>query len=268
MSFKQFSAMKVIVVAVLLFVMCPAIMAGQMINHFNLSDAKWNVAKTVPMGSPQFPNFAATTTTVYGIQGDSLVNGEVWCKLFSSNDSLFQNNLVFCGLVKSINNTVLFINAQNILDTLYDFNLNVGDSVLYDLYNVLPNWIKVVTIDSVLLNGAYYKRLKFSEPALIAFDYLNEVWIEGVGSIHGPLFPNAPVKFTSEAPDSMLLTCSSANTQLVWQHIGYSGCFVNNILGVASPEIATVKLFPNPSIGIINIECNSNNKYLFELISC
>jgi hypothetical protein len=79
-----------------------------------------------------------------------------------------------------------------------------------------------------------------------AFDELNEIWIEGIGSIHGPLFPNFPVKFSQEMPDSMLVTCSYSDHQQVWQHPSYAGCYVNIVLGVSKLEIFDFKIYPNP----------------------
>ena len=182
----------------------PSIIWGQVINHFDNLDSKWNVAKTYPAANQQNPNFVKTTTTVYGFQNDTLINDEQWFKVYSTNDSLFQNNLLYHGLLREENQKVLYIDTLNQLTTLYDFSLNVGDSVLFDIHGIYPEWLKVVNVDSILINGDYYRKLKFDELTMNAFDELNEIWIEGIGSIHGPLFPNFPIKFSQEIPDSML----------------------------------------------------------------
>ncbi|MDY0343801.1 MAG: T9SS type A sorting domain-containing protein [Lentimicrobium sp.] len=226
--------------------MLPAILWGQIINHFDNLDSKWNVAKTYPAANQQNPNFVATTTTVYGFQADTVINSVQWFKVYSSNDSLFQNNLVYRGLLRTENNKVFYLDTLNQLDTLYDFNLNLGDSVLYHLYGMFPEWLEIINVDSIQISGEYYKRLKFAEPTMNAFDELNEIWIEGIGSIHGPLFPNFPVKFSQEMPDSMLVTCSYSDHQQVWQHPSYAGCYVNIVLGVSKLEIFDFKIYPNP----------------------
>lgn len=248
---KQREMKTTILLSILLL---PTILFGQVINHFDNLDSKWNVAKTYPAGNQQNPNFVATTTTVYGFQGDTLINSEQWFKLYSASDSLFQNNLVYRGLLREENNKVFYLDTLNQLDTLYDFSLNVGDSVLFDLYGMFPEWLQVVNVDSVHINGGYYRRLKFAEPTMNAFDELNEIWIEGIGSIHGPLFPNFPVKFSQEMPDSMLITCTFSNNQHVWQHQSYPSCYVNIILRVDHLEFYDFKIYPNPFTDRIHID--------------
>lgn len=232
----------------------PSILWGQGVNHFDNLDSKWNVAKTYPAANQQNPNFVATTTMVFGFQGDTIINSEQWFKLYSTNDSLFQNDLVYLGLLRAENSKVFYIDTLNQFDTLYDFSLNVGDSVLFDLYGMYPEWLQVVHVDSIQINGDYYKRLKFDEPSISAFDWVDEEWIEGIGSKHGPLFPAFPIKFSEEMPDSMLVTCTFSNSQQVWQHPSYQICYVNIALGVDQLEIYDFKIYPNPFTDRIHIE--------------
>ena len=64
----------------------PMLLFGQVTSHFNNLDSKWNVAKTYQNANMQNPNFVATTTTVYGFQGDTLINSDLWFKLYSTSD--------------------------------------------------------------------------------------------------------------------------------------------------------------------------------------
>jgi hypothetical protein len=251
--------MKTIIIFSILLL--PSILWGQVINHFDNLDSKWNVAKTYPAANQQTPNFVATTTTVYGFQGDTLINNEQWLKLYSTRDSTFQNDLLYRGLLRAENSKVLYLDTLNQLDTLYDFSLNVGDSVLFDLYGMYPEWLHVINIDSVQINAAYYRRLKFEEPSVSAFDWLDEEWIEGIGSKHGPLFPAFPVKFSEEIPDSMLLTCTYSDNQQIWQHPSYQSCYVNIVLGVNQLKFSDFKIYPNPFVDKIHIENIGLQKY-------
>ncbi len=249
--------------------MFPTLLWGQTVNHFDNLDSKWNVAKTYPAGNQQNPNFVATTTTVFGFQGDSLINNEQWFKLYSTNDSLFKNNLIYRGLTRSDNDLVLYRNTLNQLDTIYNFNLQMGDSVLFNLYGGMhPEWLPVIVIDSIQLNGEYYRRFKFAEPGISAFDWLDEEWIEGIGSIHGPLFPSIPVKFSEETPDSMLLTCSFSNNHQVWQNPFYLSCYVNKVLGIERPDILDFKIFPNPFSDRIHFETSIAEDFDLQLFNC
>ncbi|MDO9512101.1 MAG: T9SS type A sorting domain-containing protein [Bacteroidales bacterium] len=253
---------------ILSILLLPSILWGQVINHFDHVDSKWNVATTYPAGNPQNPNFVATTTTVFGFQGDTLINSEQWFKLYSTNDSLFQNNLLYRGLLREENNQVFYIDTLNQLNTLYNFSLNVGDSVLFDLDNgMYPEWLQVVNVDSIQINGDYYRRLKFAEPTMTAFDELNEQWIEGIGSIHGPLFPNFPVKFSQEIPDSMLVTCTFSYNQHVWMHPSYPSCYVNIVLSVEKLELYDFKIYPNPFTDRIQIENTGLQPYELTILN-
>ncbi len=245
----------------------PSILWGQVINHFDNLDSKWNVAKTYPAANQQNPNFVATTTTVFGFQGDTIINSEQWFKIYSSNDSLFQNDLLYRGLLRAENSKVFYLDTLNQLDTLYDFSLNVGDSVLFDLYGMYPEWLQVVNVDSIQINGNYYKRLKFAEPTMNAFDEFNEVWIEGIGSIHEPLFPNFPIKFSQETPDSMLVTCSFSNSQQVWQHPSYQSCYVNIVLSIDQFELYDFKIYPNPLTDRIHIKNSGLQQYKLTILN-
>jgi hypothetical protein len=62
--------------SIFLTLVLPTLLWGQMINHFDNSDSKWNVARTYPDANQQNPNFVATTTTVFGCNGDTLINNE------------------------------------------------------------------------------------------------------------------------------------------------------------------------------------------------
>lgn len=240
----------------------PMLVFGQITNHFDNLDSKWNVAKTYPNGNLQNPNFVATTTTVYGFQGDTLINGNLWFKLYSTSDSLFQNNLVFKGLTRTDNNRVLFLDPSNQLDTLYDFNISLGDSVLFNLYGQFPEKIPVINIDSIQINGQFYRRFHFAEPTIInAFDLLSEVWIEGIGSVHGPIFTNFPIKFSTEIPDSLILTCTYSNSQQLWQHPSYNSCYINMVLGLDNKTKTDLTIYPNPVQDIIKLNLTKLDNY-------
>ncbi len=239
---------------IFLTIIYPSILFGQVVNHFENISSNWNVAKTYPNATQQDPTFVETITTIYGFQGDTVVNGEQWFKLFSTKDSLFQNNLLYRGLLRKENDKVFYLDTLDQLDTLYNFSLEVGDSAFFDVNGTNPEWLEVLDVDSIVINGNYYKRIEFAEPSVSAFDELNEIWIEGIGSIHGPLFPNNPVKFSGEMPDSMLLTCSFSNNQHFWQHLHYQDCYVSNSLSIDNIKQIELNVYPNPFTDIIHIE--------------
>ena len=239
----------------------PSIVLGQNTNHFVNLDSKWYVAKTYPNANQQNPGFVQTTTTVFGFQGDTTINSEQWFKLYSTNDTLFQNDLLYLGSLREENNKVFYIDTMNQVDTLYDFNLNVGDSVLFDLNSTGAEWLEIIDVTTIQINGESYDQLKFSEPTMTGFSDLNEIWIEGIGSIHGPIFPNKPRRFSHEIPDSMLVTCSFSDNQYVWQHTSYDDCYVNIVLGIDQSDMFDFSVYPNPFSDIVHFENNGLGTY-------
>ncbi|MCF8461046.1 MAG: T9SS type A sorting domain-containing protein [Flavobacteriales bacterium] len=230
----------------LLYIICPLFLCAQTVNHFENSTSKWFVADTYPNGNQQNPSFVQTTTTVYGFAGDTTIQGELWFKTYSSSDTSFTTGLEFQGLLKADDGYVVFQDPTNAIDTLYNFNLELGDSVLYNFWGQNEEYIYVVDIDSIPINGEMYKRLSFDEP-IFGFFLMDERWIEGIGSIHGPLFPLHPEAFSTEAPSSLDLVCSHVGQILYWDNQFYNTCAVNIILDVENAEASNFDIYPNPS---------------------
>lgn len=233
---------------------------GQDSIHFVDSTATWNVAKTYPHGDIQHPFFVETLTKVYGFDGDTLFENKLWNKIYSTSDSDFFSNKTYLGNLREENGLVIFIDTSNVIDTIYDFNLLIGDSIKYD-FGIDSSYISISSIDSILINGSYHKRFFFTEPTgPNAFTILQEIWIEGIGSVHGPLFPAKPAVFSTEMPDSMYLTCYKNNDTIIWSNPYYNECYINIALSLNdSPEtIKGILIFPNPVTYELTIDLPQN----------
>lgn len=190
-------------------------------DHFSNSTARWNVINTIIDSSPYDPNFIGVNTTVYGFKGDTSISNQKWLKMFSTSDSSFLTNLKFEGYIYSNNNIVLFSHKGNTIDTLYDFNINYNDSVYFDFpVNIRPKqYIKAKLIDSVTFVNDQYKQISFNEPTgPSAFDELEETWIQGIGSVHGPLHPLNLATYSTEDGDANEtdLACTKIKDALVY----------------------------------------------------
>jgi hypothetical protein len=236
----------------LVFLTVSIITLGQNQIRFDNSGAMWTVAKTYPHANLQNPNFIETSTKVLGYNGDTLIGSDQWVKMYKSSDSNFLSNLAYQGNIRETNGIVAYMDTNNYVHTLYRFNLQVGDSVLYN-FESGDYYLKVESIDSIVINGAYYKRFHFQEawfPPL----YLKEVWIEEIGSIHGPLFPANPKFFETESPDSAYLTCFMFNNSTLWNNPNYAQCYINIILGTENLTKSEIKIFPNPVNNHLSVE--------------
>jgi len=221
-------------------------------------DATWNVARTYPDGNQDNPSFVATTTTVYGFSGDTLIDDELWDKFYFTSDSNFVVGLTYVGCMQEAGGIVVFMDTTNVVDTLYNFNLDVGDSVFYD-FGIVGIYLKIETIDSIEIDGQSFKRFYFDEP-ILGFVDINEIWIQGIGSVHGPLFPAYPKAFAQEYPDSLILTCFKIENQVIWDNPNYDACYINIVLSVDELHISNFKIYPNPAQNQLFITSESGIK--------
>lgn len=231
---------------------------GQTTINFVDPDATWNVARTFPNGNPENPYFIETTTKIYGYQGDTLINNELWLKMYVTSDSSFSTDLIFLGLVKEQNGLVIFHDTTNSIDTIYNFNIQVGDSVSYNFYGVGIEYLKIVNIDSIVINNSFHKRFFIEESSFEPF-HLEEYWIEGIGSVHGPLFPKYPVLFSQELPaDSLFTTCYKIENNIIWNNPNYDSCYVNIVMSNNELLDNSLRIFPNPVKNVLRIEIPTN----------
>jgi len=209
---------------------------------------KWWVADTYPNGSQSDPSFTETRTTAFGYSGDSLIEGTSWSKLVSYEFGDTAMAGVTEGHVFSSGDLVLFMDLNGELDTLYDFSLDLGSSITYAAHGNSET-VEVTAVDSIWLAGAYHRVISFQPFTTFIPDQLTEEWIEGIGSIHGPLFPLRTRTFSTEVPgDSLMLTCYAQNGSTIWTHPGYEACVSNIILSAVDvePRGSDLRPWPNP----------------------
>ena len=235
----------------------PTLIFGQ-VNHFANSTSEWNVVREYPNPSPIDPFFIESRTKIYGFNGDTIVNGIQWGKMFSTFDSAFLNNLNFLGFVRSENGYIFRTTLFNSIDTLYNFNLSIGDSVFFNIPNK-QQFIPVIQKDSIAINGLFYDRFEFAEPVGVnSFTVFGEVWIEGIGSVHGPLFPLNPQEFSSEITDKLQLTCTRVSSLQYWSHPLYNQCIINNVLKIEDHQLNSINIFPNPFSDMLVVDLGNH----------
>lgn len=242
--------------SLLLFtIQLPLILIGQPIQMFTDPTATWYVADTYPNGSPQAPGFVETLSTKYNYNGDTLINGATWYALYSTEGPDQSVAPVLEGWINVANDIVLILDTADVVHTLYDLSVQVGDSVPYRLYEPDTIYLEVTLIDTLVVDGNEHRVVHFGQPPFIAMDVHDERWVEGLGSIHGPLFPARPRTFSTEVPgDSLILTCFSLADTLYWQHPGYDECETNIIQSFEEhSDDPDLTVWPNPGLDQLNI---------------
>lgn len=177
-----------------------------------------------------------TTYNTYWVNGDTLINGDLFYRLFDGNtmatfikpDSL----KVWCG------------EDPGNLRLLFDYGLMPGDR--FQFYGInypygKENLNRVVTsVDSVLIGGVFRKRIHFSP--FVSYG-IGPLFIEGIGDVN---FGGIELDYSYVAwwANTTTLLCFSSNgTNL------YGNC----VTGVKYITAET-RIFPNPTTGLLEAD--------------
>jgi len=216
-------------------------------HHFPDSNAVWNF------------NFIlycmyGTANQDYSIMisGDTLINSQTYHKLttpFVQSFSTGTCDEILTGYKGAIrqdttNRKVFYIPPNNLTEQLlYDFNMQVGDTVqgYIEGYAYEPDIVQ--SIDSVLVGNNYRKRWNINTCYNIHF-------IEGIGSTYG-LIQQSPGCITDHADYS--ITCFQQNGQSLHPDTT-SNCQLITSVNTFNPTSNQVKVFPNPSNGFFTVD--------------
>jgi hypothetical protein len=207
----------------------------------------------------------------YVIKGDSTYNSFNYKKYYKTTDSsLTLDSLKFVGLVRQDkpNKKIFGIPSTYFTEVLmYNFNLNLNDTVsvkpLVQYFWQTHRKLKVISKDSVLINGQYRNRLKlgaseypFPPPPWI------ETWIEGMGSSYGPLSSGL-----SDPPASCdcfpTLLCQKIGSLTVYVNPVYNTCYkaiCSTINIFEQNNITALNVYPNPTDGVLNVNAGVSVK--------
>lgn len=145
------------------------------------SNAYWNEIEFY-QGQCDPPAYCKRT---YFLQRDTVIDDYSYNKIYSNDGS----SISYVGGLREENKRIyLYYTWCDHSVLLYDFNLNVGDTIVTaclaaECDTLLNQYMTVVSVDSVLLQDNSYRRR-------INFDWgPEESWIEGIGSVSGLLYP-------------------------------------------------------------------------------
>lgn len=227
----------------------------------------WFVARTFPEGNIQNPSFAATRTTRYFFNGATEFGGEIWLRLLAHHTWDGSPSSTYMGAVRQTGSLVLFLDTTLTVDTLYNFNLQVGDSMRYPDFGAPSPYLTVEAIDTVMIQDYPHRRYKFSEYPQTLEDLFTDTWIEGMGSIHGPLAPRMPssLGYHYGFPDSTRTTCYFRWQDQLWHHPGYPSCTSNILMGMEGPDKPVAHLYPNPATDAVKVDGLPSGKWPYRI---
>jgi len=143
-----------------------------------------------------------------------------------------------------LNKKVFYIPpAETTEQLLYDFNMQVGDTVKGFLETFSYHDDTIISIDSVKVDSTYCKRWNINTCYNIYF-------IEGIGSTYG-LIEQSPGCITDQA--DYTITCFQQNGQTLYPDTT-TNCQVITAVNSLDEISNHVKIFPNPSVNSITVQ--------------
>jgi hypothetical protein len=213
-----------------------------------------------------FYNGSAT----YQLDGKVLINGNWYSKMLHYEPHCQAvSTSCLCESFVSLDTTTKYIrqdtaqkkvwlynSSLNSDEILYDFNLNVGDTIdstkaYWTRYvQITDHWI-VTSIDSILINGNYRQQFNYSA------GFLPGSAIEGIGALHGLMYrPNdfeyvATLHYFSE--DNRFFYCDNCSTDTsFWEHL-----FCHDFaLDISEIKDYSFSISPNPAHDNFTITLN------------
>jgi len=237
----------------ILFLLTQNLSIGQSYKYhpFVFPNSQWN---EISWEAPEPPSYCALSYKYsLFISKDTLINNQNYYKIYKSGRSYancpytaqpYEN--IYVGAIRqdSVHKKVSFVPYENSTDTLlYDFNLNIGDT-LPQTYNNYKGHYYVLKTDSALVGKVYHKRFLLGLVGQAAKVDTNVSIIEGIGSTYG-LFNLMMPPFES----GTYLVCYSANND---NYPANSNC--NKVLAITTTQKLTTSIYPNPTISKFTIE--------------
>lgn len=190
---------------------------------------------------------------------DTIINDIIYKKLFMFYDSVFiKNKATFIGGIREDENKRVYFKSDSFLHEfkpmnwmydyneiiLYDFSLDVGDTIKN--INCMPedDVLVISKIDSVLIDNRYRKMFHFNPMPWIK-------WIEGIGNLNGLLFTSGDIP-TNGTYGSLI--CFKGNKKILYFNNDYSECFpVLTGIETNKEDYSNIHVLPNPSNGNIGL---------------
>ncbi len=226
------------------------------------SSSVWNFQRDVSCSSV----FWYTNNFSITISGDTIISSQTYHKLLKPFFTQFSNSTSCTGgesvgylgafRQETINKKVFFIQPYDSLEMLlYDFNMQVGDTVKGYIEQFASQKDTVISIDSILVGSDYRKMWKINQ------DY-NIFFIEGIGSTNGLIEPSMAGLIGNFG--SVGLTCFQQNGQSLYPDTS-SNCELITSTNHTDYISNQINIYPNPSNGSFTIDFDKANIKEFRL---
>lgn len=227
------------------------------------SNAAWNT-----VGHNIFSGFQWNFR--YAVYGDTVINSVEYHKVYEMFDSTFLNPYsTYFAAIRENQNRQVFCLIPGFEETImYDFNLDIGDTIWYDIGGYLcedevtfeeQSHYKIVSaLDSTLLANNQYRRSWSFEG-----EFMWDTWVEGIGSLEFYGLFNPLISDMTLCGDFYQFACFKHNdTTLYLDNPNCERCFCTLITAIENHEQIDTQYFeliPNPASNKVVVKINDKN---------
>lgn len=203
--------MKKLVYTLLLFVAMQPLVAQEIVDNQKI----WSI-----LTGHCLPDYTTYTTSFFKFNEDTIIDGELYQKVFISEDE-FQEEWFFYGtFIREENKKVYLREYFGEEGLIYDFNLQLGDTVVINNPRAASEVALVLTeIDSVETTDGYRERWKLTNEEFMIPEY----WIEGIGSMGGVL--NSSTEIFGGLCGTYILLCEEEDGSNIYLNPEYEYCY-------------------------------------------
>ena len=234
----------------ILFMMCVYCSYGQLQHFFPDSNACFSVS-----------------WMKFWFHGDTIIEDLTYKRVYVQyDDSIadFNNARYFAAIREDTATGKIYFSRGNEQEyLLYDFSVNVGDTVSF--YSLWGGGLRerkqvVKSIDSILIDDNYRKKINFKSWITTGG---GESWIEGIGSINGLFF--AGDFDMADGMNVTILLCVHVEERLIYQpedadfYEKYN-CYIQNYTNIDEHKKGTIEIYPTIVDDILYIETDKNNE--------
>ena len=198
-------------------------------------------------------NFGACETSIYKFQGDTIISGINYKKLYISSDSTM-TFWYYKGAFREDSSKKVFMQSNPNDIFYYDFGLNKNDTVIVQTKQMVVDSIDTVT----LITGEKRKILFLHDANYFCVDQ----WTDGIGSFMGlvNVDEGCAIDIWYE------LNCFTENDTLKYHNSDYPSCYYSTE-GINENTLNHVSVYPNPATDNLTIETNINTEERLEIIN-
>jgi hypothetical protein len=206
---------------------------------------EWNVLQVIYPGTGN-PWDTIYWTQTYKLTGDTIISEQTYKKVYLSEEEITTNWEYEGGIREEEEKVWYFSKYGNGETILYDFTIEVGDTITY-----LPQPFVVDSINYREINGEDRKHFYLS---YLEIPY-TEFWIEGIGSNYGILSSGGGMGIGGWT----WFLCMSENGELIYMNPNYNSCHLIST-GIEEMNNSIIQVYPNPTHDKIKIKNTENIK--------